>query len=133
MKKLLTSVALMSALGAGVALAPVHAQVFGDGYGYNQGFGGGYGNQGFGNEGFGVGYGNDAYGATGAGFGGDSFWTENDLGYWESDNWATDNFGAYDQDFGWDTADAGFGGWYGDATYGWNNYDDIGDEGWFDV
>lgn len=61
------------------------------------------------------------------------FWTEDDVGLWESDNWGSDEYGSYDEDFNWDTADSEWTDWYGDADQNWNNYDDIGDEGWFDI
>lgn len=89
MKKLLTSVALLAALGSGSALVPVHAQ---------------------------------------------GYWNETDIGLWDSDNWASDNYGAYDQDFNWGAIDTNeWDRWYGDSDSYWNDYDDIGDEGWFDV
>lgn len=64
---------------------------------------------------------------------GNGFWGDNEVGLWESDNWATDDYGMFDQDFAWNTNDAGFNDWYGDSQTAWNEYDDIGDEGWFDV
>lgn len=94
MKRLIRSVALVSALVAGTALAPAQAQWMG--YGGN-------------------------------------YWGENEIGWWESDNWATDEFGYYDRDFLWETTDNAWGTWYGDAYNAWNDYDDFGDEGWFDV
>lgn len=93
MKKLMTSLALLSALGVGIAM-PAHAQVYG---------------------------------------GEGEYLSEYETGLWESDNFANDNYGVYDQDFGWQTAEEGWNTWYGDTENAWNTYDDIGDEGWFDV
>lgn len=93
MKKLLTSIALISALGAGSAM--VHAQ----------------------SEGYGEGY-----------------WNEFETGLWESDNFANDEYGVYDQDFNWEADDQAWNDFYDDSySTAWNDYDDIGDGGWFDV
>lgn len=61
------------------------------------------------------------------------YWGENDISAWESDNWATDNFGEYDEDFGWTSTDESWNSWYGTASENWTAYDDIGDAGWLDV
>lgn len=78
---------------------------------------------------------------------------------WNDDNWASDDYGYYDEDFAWESddgfleddaaygGDTGFGGeesawgedqafddWYADSDNDWNGfYDDVGDEGLFDV
>ena len=64
-----------------------------------------------------------------------------DTGLWESDNWAYDDWGVYDSDFNWQTANGeDFDTWAGD-TYAtdyeagsWDAfwYDDAGESGWFD-
>lgn len=93
MKNILTSVALLFALGASVPVAQVHAQER-----QEQGI-----------------------------------WNENEAGIWESDNFGADTYGAYDEDFDWETDDNNWNTWYGDSAEYWNTYDDVGDEGWLDV
>jgi hypothetical protein len=159
MKKLLTSVALLSALGVGSVLVPVHAQV---GYGNEndmawdwganetsglydgefgvQSEGGGfdswYGDSdvGFGGEeGAGAGFGEEELGY-GGGFG------EQELGFGEEEGYGT-GFGGgfgeagagYGEGLGWQTDDANWGNWYGDTGQYWGTYDDVGDGGWFDI
>lgn len=52
---------------------------------------------------------------------------------WDDDNWGTDDYGYYDEDFAWDS-DEDFDNWYADSDQDWNAfYDDVGDEGIFDV
>lgn len=98
MKKLLTSVAMLSVLGLGVANTPAYAQ----------------GQQAKERQ-------------------QQRYWNESDVGLWESDNFESDTYGFYDNDFNWDTEDDSWSDWYGNADGAWNTYDDIGDEGWLDV
>lgn len=61
------------------------------------------------------------------------YWNTYDTGIWGSDNWGTDTYGYYDQDFAWETDRGVWDSWYGDSENYWTTYDDIGDEGWFDL
>lgn len=64
----------------------------------------------------------------------DDFWTEEELNMFESDNWAKDGFGQYDNDFVWESEDEEeFDTWYEEAENDWTEYDDAGDTDWFDV
>jgi hypothetical protein len=61
------------------------------------------------------------------------FWNEAETEMWESDNLIQDDYGFYDEDFNWTTEDNNWNTFYGDADSAWNTYDDVGDEGWFDI
>lgn len=53
---------------------------------------------------------------------------------WNDDDWRTDDFGYYDDDFNWTADNSDFTEFYGDADDDWSGYyDDVGDEGLFDV
>jgi hypothetical protein len=62
-----------------------------------------------------------------------SYWNQDDLGFWNTDNWEEDAYGIFDEDFSWSAEDPGWDNWYGNDATAWNTYDDIGEEGWFDV
>jgi hypothetical protein len=56
-----------------------------------------------------------------------------DNGIWDDNSWTDDDFGYYDENFDWN-ADEGFDRWYADSDEDWSSfYDDVGDEGLFDV
>ncbi len=80
--------------------------------------------------------------ALGLGFGGPTLaqddvfddtglWETYDHDYWNSEVWSEDRYGVFDEDFEWGTAGDEFAGWAEDND--WYTYDDVGDEGWFDV
>jgi hypothetical protein len=53
---------------------------------------------------------------------------------WLEEDWLEDDFGYYDEDFRWTSDNSGFVDFYGDADEAWGAlYDDVGDEGLFDV
>lgn len=53
---------------------------------------------------------------------------------WLEEDWLEDDFGYYDEDFRWTSDNSGFLDFYGDADEAWGAlYDDVGDEGLFDV
>ena len=53
---------------------------------------------------------------------------------WGDPSWASDDYGYYDEDFEWTADDSGWNEFFGDADDSWGNYyDDVGDEGLFDV
>ncbi|MCW8195780.1 hypothetical protein F6455_13375 [Proteobacteria bacterium 005FR1] len=65
---------------------------------------------------------------------GSEFWTDEELQMFETDNWVEDDFGAYDNDFVWETEDqAEFDEWYEGVEQDWAEYEDAGEAGWFDV
>jgi hypothetical protein len=164
MKKLFTAVALLSALGAGSALVPAHAQV---GYGYESDVGLYDSELGWQTEGAGfdawygdadVGFHEDTYGTGGyydaglydyedplytADFG-DYYGTEGyyGAGYGEEEGYGAGyggDFGeagggaGYGEGLGWETEAGGFDTWSGDTGPYWRTYNDVGDEGWFDM
>lgn len=65
-----------------------------------------------------------------------AFWEDDDYGVFESDNWADDDFGYYDEDFDYDVIDTdedAYTDWYEDPHSDWMGYDDVGEEGFFDI
>ena len=54
--------------------------------------------------------------------------------WWETDEWGTDDYGYYDRDYDWDVSDDNsLNSWYTGNDYNdWREYDDTGDECWFD-
>ena len=77
--------------------------------------------------------------AAALGFGGtlavqaEDLWEEADIAAFDSDNWAQDEYGFYDEDFYYET-DEQFDNWYEEEAHtDWMGFDDAGDEGWFDI
>lgn len=62
----------------------------------------------------------------------DTYYSDYDYGYWESDNYLYDDYGAYDADFGWYTYDDDFDTWYGDYDDDYYAYEFYDDDDWFD-
>lgn len=66
--------------------------------------------------------------------GNESLWGDQDYDLFETDNWGEDDYGIFDEDFYWETEDQEqFDQWYENAENDWENYDDAGDAGLFDV
>lgn len=61
------------------------------------------------------------------------YWNDEDRAWWDSDNWITDPYGFYDEDFNWTARDRDWDTWYGSAGNDWSLFDDVGEGGWFDV
>ena len=61
-------------------------------------------------------------------------WSVTDNEWWETDEWGTDDYGYYDRDYDWDIGDDNsLNSWYTGNDYNdWREYDDTGDECWFD-
>ena len=62
----------------------------------------------------------------------EDLWEEDDVAAFDSDNWAEDEYGWYDEDFVYEAKGEEWDGWFDEQAYAdWMNYDTDPDEDWW--